>query len=105
MRVPLDGQGTTPRHGVSPDLGAGVSPYSAQPATCADGSRWADLVSLLVAPDTPARLLAPTSQDNTPRPIGEGAADALLLEAARLGGLAGVAPVRPDTRAVDQTVW
>lgn len=101
MRVPLDGQGTTPRHGVSPDLGAGVSPYSAQPATCADGSRWADLVSLLVAPDTPARLLAPTSQDNTPRPIGEGDADALLLEAERLGGLAVVAPIRADLVAVD----
>src|SRR5699024_4288964 len=55
----------------------------------------------LVAPDTPARLLAPTSQDNTPRPIGEGDADALLLEAERLGGLAVVAPIRADLVAVD----
>lgn len=101
MRVPLDGQGATPRHGVSLLPIAGDSAYSAQPDTCADGSRWADLVALLVAPGTPARLLAPTSADNAPRPVDEGDADALLLQAERLGGLAVVASIRADLVAVD----
>lgn len=101
MRLPTNGQAATLQGGVSAGEFRPSGEVSARPETCADGSRWADLVSLLVDTDHPARLLAPTSQDNAPRPVGEGDADALLLEAERLGGLAVVAPIRADLVAVD----
>ena len=101
MRLPTNGQAATLQGGVSAGEFRPGGEVSAQPSTCADGSRWSDLLGLLVDPDHPARLLAPTSHDNAPHPVSEGPADALLLEAERLGGLAVVAPIRPDLVAVD----
>lgn len=68
----------------------------------ADGSRWSDLLAVLCDPAYPARLLAPTRTPNQARPLGDGAPDALTLEAARLGGgLAVVAVIRPELVALD----
>lgn len=101
MRVPPNGSAATLQGGVSAGEFHHGGEVSAWSTTCADGSRWSDLLGLLVDPDHPARLLAPTPHDNAPHPVSEGPADALLLEAERLGGLAVVAPVRPDLVAVD----
>lgn len=101
MRIQPNGGAATLQGGVSAGEFRPSGAVSAQPVTCADGSRWSDLLGLLVDPDHPARLLAPTPHDNAPRPVGEGQADALLLEAERLGGLAVVAPIRGDLVAVD----
>lgn len=100
MRLPPNGSAATLQGGVSAGEFRPSGEVSAQPATCADGSRWSDLLGMVVHPGIPARLLAPTP-GGRPRPLGEGDADALLLEAERLGGLAVVASVRDDLVAVD----
>ena len=87
MRLPPNGSAATLQGGVSAGEFRPSGEVSSQPATCADGSRWSDLLGMVVHPGIPARLLAPTP-GGRPRPLGEGDADTMALEAERLGGLA-----------------